>query len=178
MTPSKGCTSEYSDELVLNKEKLWYPDLCRVKGLPCCCSSSTTHCPQYDDQEPGLGRRISLLPLAFLPLPTNSLSRKCELWRNFSNIFHSENVFPLSLSLRSCEWQCSRKTAFLHFVRYGEFMEMSSGSGGSLLFTPMHQLQLQGAQQYKFIPWRLREFSLVAPSLRFSKPLQEISASQ
>ena len=99
MTPSKGCTSEYSDELVLNKEKLWYPDLCRVKGLPCCCSSSTTHCPQYDDQEPGLGRRISLLPLAFLPLPTNSLSRKCELWRNFSNIFHSENVFSLSPSV-------------------------------------------------------------------------------
>ena len=47
---------------------------------------------------------------------------------------------PLSLSLS--EWQCSHKTAFLHFVRYGEFMEMSSGSGsgsGSLLFTPMHQ---------------------------------------
>ena len=48
--------------------------------------------------------------------------------------------FPLSSSFSLSEWQCSRKTAFLHFVRYGEFMEMSSGGGGGgLLFTPMHQ---------------------------------------
>ena len=44
---------------------------------------------------------ISISPLAFLPLQTNSLSRKCELWRNFSNIFHSENVFSPPLSLPS-----------------------------------------------------------------------------
>ena len=65
--------------------------------------------------------------------------QKCELWRNFSNIFRCENV----LSVSECEWQCSRKTACLHFVRYGKFMEMSSLAEVAYFSLPCINLEVQ-----------------------------------
>ena len=80
-------------------------------------------------------------PLAPCCRQTNLLSQKCELWRNFSNIFRCENV----LSVSECEWQwqCSRKTACLYFVRYGKFMEMSSLAEVAYFSLPCINLEVQ-----------------------------------